>query len=69
MPQYGGVVGTGISSPAAFLQNTLDSLTQKYIHPSLADIVINPSPTYWAFQRSGKHVRGGELVWPLFTQE
>lgn len=67
--QYGGVVGTGLSSPSAFLQNTLDSLTQKFIQPSVSDIVINPSPTYWAFQRSGKHITGGELVFPLLTQE
>jgi hypothetical protein len=67
--QYGGVVGTGLSQPSAFLQNTLDSLTTKFIQPSVSDIIINPSPTYWAFQRSGKHVTGGELVFPLLTQE
>lgn len=64
-----GVVGTGLSSPSAFLQNTLDSITQKKIAPFISDIVINPSPTYWALQRSGKHVTGGELVFPLMTQE
>lgn len=69
MAQYGGVVGTGISSPSAFLQNTLDSISQKKISPFISDIVLNPSPTYWAFQRSGKHVTGAELVFPLLTQE
>ena len=64
-----GVVGTGLSSPSAFLQNTLDAITQKKIAPYISDIVINPSPTYWAFQRSGKHVTGGELVFPLLSQE
>ena len=67
--QYGGVVGTGISSPTAFLQNTLDSISQKYIHPSISDIVLSPSTTYWALQRSGKHNKGTELVFPLLTQE
>lgn len=64
-----GVVGTGISSPSAFLVNTLDAITQKKIAPFISDIVLNPSPTYWAFQRSGKHVTGGELIFPLLTQE
>lgn len=67
--QTGGVVGTGISSPTALMQNTLDSISQKKIAPFLSDIVLKPSPTYWAFQRSGKHVTGGELVFPLLTQE
>lgn len=64
-----GVVGTGISSPSAFLVNTLDAVTQKKIAPFISDIVLFPSPTYWAFQRSGKHVTGGELIFPLLTQE
>lgn len=64
-----GVVGTGIYSPSALIVNTLDSIAQKKIAPFLSDIVLNPSPTYWAFQRSGKHVTGAELVFPLLTQE
>lgn len=64
-----GVTGTGIHSPSAFLQNTLDAISQKKIAPFISDIVLNPSPTYWAFQRSGKHVTGAELVFPLMTQE
>lgn len=67
--QTGGVTGTGISSPSALMQNTLDSISQKKIAPFLSDIVLNPSPTYWALQRSGKHVTGAELVFPLLTQE
>jgi hypothetical protein len=67
--QTGGVTGTGISSPSALMQNTLDSLSQKKIAPFLSDIVLKPSPTYWALQRSGKHVTGAELVFPLLTQE
>lgn len=64
-----GVTGTGIQSPSALLLNTLDALTQKKIAPFLSDITLKPSPTYWALQRSGKHVTGGELVFPLLTQE
>lgn len=64
-----GVVGTGISSPTALLQGTLDAISQKKIAPFLSDIVIKPSPTHWALQRSGKHITGAELVFPLLTQE
>jgi hypothetical protein len=64
-----GVIGTGISSPSALLQNTLDAISQKKIAPFLSDIVIKPSPTHWALQRSGKHVTGAELIFPLLTQE
>ena len=64
-----GVIGTGISSPSALMQNTLDAISQKKIAPFLSDIVIKPSPTHWALQRSGKHVTGAELVFPLLTQE
>lgn len=64
-----GVVGTGISSPSALMINTLDAIAQKKIAPFISDIVIKPSPTYWALQRSGKHVTGAELVFPLLTQE
>jgi hypothetical protein len=64
-----GVVGTGISSPSALLVGTLDSISQKKIAPFISDIVIKPSPTHWALQRSGKHITGAELVFPLLTQE
>lgn len=64
-----GVVGTGISSPTALMQNTLDSITQKKLAPYLSDIVNKPSPTLWALQRSGKHVTGAELVFPLLSAE
>ena len=64
-----GVIGTGVSSPSALLVNTLDAISQKKIAPFLSDIVIKPSPTHWALQRSGKHVTGAELVFPLLTQE
>lgn len=67
--QTGGVIGTGISSPSALIQNTLDALVQKKIAPYLSDIVNKPSPTHWALQRSGKHVTGGELVFPLLAAE
>jgi len=68
-PRMAGVVGTGISSPAALMQNTLDALVQKKIAPYLSDIVNKPSPTHWALQRSGKHITGGELVFPLLSAE
>jgi len=51
------------------MQNTLDAISQKKIAPFLSDIVIKPSPTHWALQRSGKHVTGAELIFPLLTQE
>lgn len=64
-----GVIGTGVSSPSALMVNTLDAISQKKIAPFMSDIVLKPSPEYWAFQRSGKHVTGAELVFPLLTQE
>jgi hypothetical protein len=64
-----GVIGTGVSSPSALLVNTLDAISQKKIAPFLSDIVNKPSPTHWALQRSGKHVTGAELIFPLLTQE
>jgi hypothetical protein len=64
-----GVTGTGIQSPPALMQNTLDALVQKKIAPFMADIVNKPSPTHWALQRSGKHVTGGALIFPLLTAE
>lgn len=64
-----GVIGTGVSSPSALLVNTLDAISQKKIAPFLSDIVIKPSPTHWALQRSGKHITGAELIFPLLTQE
>ena len=68
-PSATGAIGTGINSPSALLVGTLDALTQKKIAPFISDITLKPSPTYWALQRSGKHVTGGELVFPLLTQE
>lgn len=68
-PSTTGQIGTGINSPSALMVNTLDSLTQKKIAPFISDITLRPSPTYWALQRSGKHVTGGELVFPLLTLE
>lgn len=63
------ITGTGINQPSALLVNTLDAISQKKIAPFMSDIVLKPSPTYWALQRSGKHVTGAELVFPLLTQE
>ena len=64
-----GITGTGVQSPSALMVNTLDAIAQKKIAPFISDIVLKPSPTYWALQRSGKHVTGAELVFPLLTQE
>lgn len=65
-----GVVGTGVQSPTAQLINTLDSVGQKLIYPSLGDIVFKPSPTFWALTRNGKKFSAGaEIVYPLVTTE
>lgn len=65
-----GVIGTGISSPTAQLINTLDSIGQKLIYPSLGDITFKPSPTFWALTRNGKKFSAGaEIVYPLITLE
>lgn len=63
------VVGTGINAPPALLVNTLNSLTQKYVHPELADNAFTPSPALQWMTRNGRRFVGGELVYPLVTQE
>ena len=63
------VVGTGINAPPALLVNTLNSITQKYIHPELADNAFTPSPALQWMTRNGRRFVGGELVYPLVTQE
>jgi hypothetical protein len=62
-------VGTGINTPPAQLINTLNSITQKYVHPELADNAFTPSPYLQWTTRNGRHFHGGELVYPLATQE
>jgi hypothetical protein len=63
------VVGTGINAPPALLVNTLNSITQKYVHPELADNAFTPSPALQWMTRNGRRFVGGELVYPLVTQE
>lgn len=63
------VVGTGINQPPAQLVNTLNAITQKYIHPEIADNAFTPSPALQWMTRNGRHFHGGELVYPLATQE
>jgi hypothetical protein len=49
--------------------NTLNSITQKYVHPELADNAFTPSPALQWMTRNGRRFVGGELVYPLVTQE
>jgi hypothetical protein len=63
------IVGTGMNQPPAQLLNTLNSITQKYIHPEIADNAFTPSPGLQWMTRNGRHFHGGELVYPLATQE
>lgn len=63
------VIGTGINTPPAQLVNTLNAITQKYIHNEIADNVFVPSPALQWMTRNGRHFHGGELVYPLATQE
>lgn len=64
-----GAQGTGLVSPPIQLLNTSNAITQKYIVPVLGDTVMVPSPVLWAFTRLGKKFSGGELVYPILTQE
>ena len=64
-----GVVGMGLSNPPVTLVNTLNAITQKYIIPTLGDVVFIPSPAFWALTREGKKFAGGEIVYPEVTQE
>lgn len=63
------VVGTGINAPPALLVNTLNSITQKYVHPEIADNAFTPSPALQWMTRNGRRFVGGELVYPLVTAE
>src|SRR5215813_327337 len=62
-------IGTGINAPPATLVNTLNSITQKYVHPEIADNAFTPSPALQWMTRNGRRFVGGELVYPLVTQE
>lgn len=62
-------VGTGINAPPAVLVNTLNSITQKYVHPEIADNIFVPSPALQWMTRNGRRFVGGELVYPLVTVE
>lgn len=64
-----GVVGMGLSNPPVTLVNTMNAITQKYIIPTLGDVVFIPSPAFWALTREGKKFAGGEIVYPEVTQE
>jgi len=64
-----GVVGMGLSNPPVTLVNTLNAITQKYIIPTLGDVVFLPSPAFWSLTRDGKKFAGGEIVYPEVTQE
>src|SRR5262245_29795705 len=62
-------IGTGINAPPAVLVNTLNAITQKYIHPEIADNAFTPSPALQWMTRNGRRFVGGELVYPLVTAE
>lgn len=65
-----GTIGTGIQSPPATLESSLNAITQKYIVPRLGDAVMIPSPLFWALQRRGLASKGGgELVYPILGME
>jgi hypothetical protein len=64
-----GAQGTGLAQPSVVMLNTANAVTQKYIMPVLGDTVLIPSPAYWALTRRGKKFSGGELVYPILTQE
>jgi hypothetical protein len=64
-----GAQGTGLMQPPIVMLNTANAVTTKYIMPILGDTVLIPSPTFWALTRRGKKFAGGELVYPILTQE
>lgn len=64
-----GAQGTGLASPPVQMLNTTNAITQKYIVPVLGDTTLIPSPAFWALTRLGKKFAGGELVYPILTQE
>ena len=64
-----GAQGSGLASPPVQLLTTSNALTNKYIAPIIGDTVMIPSPILWALTRLGKVFSGGELVYPIVTQE
>lgn len=64
-----GAQGTGLAQPPVVMLNTANAITQKYIMPVLGDTVLVPSPAWWSMTRRGKKFAGGELVYPILTQE
>lgn len=64
-----GVVGMGLTNPPIILTNTMNAITQKYIIPSLGDVVFTPSPVFGAFLREGPKLGAGEIVYPEVTTE
>ena len=64
-----GVTGLGLSNPSITLVNTMNAITQKYVIPSLGDVVFTPSPVFGAFIKGQPKLAGGEIVYPEVTQE
>ena len=64
-----GVIGLGLQNPPLTLVNTMNSMSQKYVIPTLGDTIFIPSPSWWALTRLGKKFGMGEIVYPEIWQE
>jgi hypothetical protein len=64
-----GVIGLGLQNPPLTLVSTMNSISQKYVIPTLGDTIFIPSPTWWALTRLGKKFGMGEIVYPEIFQE
>lgn len=47
----------------------MNSISQKYVIPTLGDTIFVPSPAWWALTRLGKKFGMGEIVYPEIWQE
>lgn len=64
-----GVIGLGLQNPPLVLVNTMNSISAKYVIPTLGDTIFIPSPSWWALTRLGKKYGMGEIVYPEIFQE
>lgn len=61
-------VGNAVDNTMVQLVNTINSISQKYIEPTIYDQVLRRSPLLWRFWRKGPKLDGRPaLEWPCLT--
>ena len=61
-------VGTGVDSTMVVLASTINATVQKYIEPTIFDVVLKHNPLLYRFWRKGPVLDGGaSLIWPVMS--